>query len=218
VSISCFAQCKIDSSSINTFCKAFNYRYNVHDSYYPFDGSDVELSITYLTKDGYFDVKTQDIIFYDIFYFYGRNKNNLSQFLLTTKMDSLTAQKLTDYFLCKYEAKFKAWEAKQTKYLSENCDPEFPGGIQEMMKFIKANLKYPYPALISKTEGKVFIGFIIDPNGNLLNPTIVKGIGYGCDEEALRIIKSMPRWTGGKQNGNQISFRKSLPIRFKFPD
>jgi protein TonB len=64
-------------------------------------------------------------------------------------------------------------------------------------------------------EGKVFVQFVIDKDGSPSDITVLKGIGSGCDEEAVRVIKNMPKWTPGKQRGRPVKVRMSLPIVFK---
>ncbi|MBY0426383.1 MAG: TonB family protein [Cytophagales bacterium] len=106
-------------------------------------------------------------------------------------------------------------EKPEEIFLVVEQQPEFPGGIQEMMKFIQKNVKYPAQAKNMGIEGKVFIQFVVNSMGDITGVTLVKGIGYGCDDEALRVVNIMPRWTPGKQNGKSVSVRYSIPISFK---
>ncbi|MEO5571196.1 MAG: energy transducer TonB [Bacteroidia bacterium] len=82
--------------------------------------------------------------------------------------------------------------------------PSFPGGDQKMTEFIKKNINYPAVALNIEIEGKVYMKFMVDKDGKVRNPELVKGIGYGCDEEAMRVINEMPNWIPGKQNGVNV--------------
>jgi protein TonB len=93
--------------------------------------------------------------------------------------------------------------------------PSFPGGYKEMMLFIQKNVVYPKEASSMGIEGKVFIGFVVDQQGNLSNFTVTKGIGYGCDEAALNVVKKMPKWEAAKMNGRPVKIRISMPITFK---
>ncbi|MDP4209633.1 MAG: energy transducer TonB [Bacteroidota bacterium] len=93
--------------------------------------------------------------------------------------------------------------------------PEYPGGIEELIKFINNNLKYPQNAIDLKIEGHVFVKFIIDKEGNISKPTILRGIGGGCDEEAIRIVNLFPKWKPGSQNGHLVNVSFTLPINFK---
>lgn len=93
--------------------------------------------------------------------------------------------------------------------------PRFPGGDQAMMRFIHTNLNYPDSAIKYGIQGKVMVEFIIDETGRVTNARIVRGIGWGCDEEVLRIVNMMPKWTPGKQKGKPVKVRFVLPIRFQ---
>lgn len=95
-------------------------------------------------------------------------------------------------------------------------NPEFPGGVRGLSDFLSTNLKYPAPARRAHVEGKVFIEFTIDENGVVKDPHVVKGIGFGCDEEAMRIMGLMPNWTPAKQNGKPVAISYQLPIGFTF--
>ncbi len=93
--------------------------------------------------------------------------------------------------------------------------PEFPGGTDSMAKFIHAHLEYPDSAQMHGIQGKVMVEFVIDEEGRLINPKIVKGMGWGCDEEVLRVVRLMPRWKPGKQKGRPVKVRFVLPIKFQ---
>lgn len=93
--------------------------------------------------------------------------------------------------------------------------PSFPGGDARLLAFLYGELRYPSLALESKIEGLVVVQFIIDENGNITQPTVTRGIGGGCDEEALRVVKSMPAWKPGKQRGRPVKVRYNLPVRFQ---
>ena len=96
--------------------------------------------------------------------------------------------------------------------------PEFPGGDDSLRNFIRRTIKYPDLARESSVEGTVYINFIIEKDGSVSNPKILRGIGSGCDEEAIRVIKLMPRWIPGKQNGKTVRVQYNLPIKFKLDD
>jgi periplasmic protein TonB len=90
----------------------------------------------------------------------------------------------------------------------------FIGGNAEMAKFLQKNLKYPRQASNAGISGKVFLSFIIDRNGEISDVAVIKGIGFGCDEEAMRVVKAMPKWSPGKQSGRAVKSRFNLPIVF----
>jgi len=93
--------------------------------------------------------------------------------------------------------------------------PNFPGGNGELLGFFARNINYPEIAIRAEVEGKVILSFVVDKNGGIEDVNVIKGIGAGCDEEAMRVIKSMPRWNPGKQNGKPILTRINVPVVFK---
>lgn len=93
--------------------------------------------------------------------------------------------------------------------------PYFPGGEAERLKFLTENIVYPQQAAENGIQGAVYVQFIIDSKGNINDAKVVRGIGSGCDEEALRVIKKMPRWKPGKQNGKQVRVLYNMPVFFK---
>ncbi len=93
--------------------------------------------------------------------------------------------------------------------------PEFPGGTAKMMEYIQKNIKYPMMARESDIQGRVFVSFVVEPNGSITNVAVLRGIGGGCDEEALRVVQSMPNWKPGKQRGSAVRCSFTVPIVFK---
>lgn len=107
-------------------------------------------------------------------------------------------------------------EVREEVFLVVEEMPEFPGGGQPaMMKYIAQNIVYPPKATQMGTTGRVIVSFVINKDGEVTNPEILKGIGDGCDEEALRVIKSLPKWKPGKQNGRAAAVKFTIPINFK---
>ena len=92
--------------------------------------------------------------------------------------------------------------------------PTFPGGSAKFIEFISQNLKYPKKALRANVEGKVIVSFIVEADGNLSEIEVVKGIGYDCDEEAVRVLSSTPDWIPGQQMGRNVKVRVMLPLNF----
>lgn len=93
--------------------------------------------------------------------------------------------------------------------------PEFPGGAAEMTRFIQKNIKYPMMARESDIQGRVYINFVVEPDGSVSNVTVMRGIGGGCDEEAVRIVNMMPKWNPGKQRGIVVRCSFTVPIVFR---
>ena len=93
--------------------------------------------------------------------------------------------------------------------------PSFRGGQQKLFEFLGNNLVYPQEAIDAGVEGRVFVEFYIEKDGSVTDGKVLKGIGYGCDEEALRVVESMPKWQPGMQRGKAVRVRYTLPINFK---
>ncbi len=93
--------------------------------------------------------------------------------------------------------------------------PVYPGGMRAFYQFVQKKLKYPSQARRMGIEGRVFVQFVVDKKGNITEVVAVRGIGAGCDVEAVRVIKSSPKWKAGKQRGKAVKVRMILPITFK---
>jgi TonB family protein len=93
--------------------------------------------------------------------------------------------------------------------------PEFPGGKEALFAYIGRNLKYPQQAVDANTVGVVTINFDIDVDGSITNVKLANGIGYGCDEEAIRLVNSFPKWNPAKKNGKNVKVQHSLPFTFQ---
>lgn len=92
--------------------------------------------------------------------------------------------------------------------------PEFPGGMEALMKYLGENINYPEQAKKDKITGRVFVQFVIDKNGSIETAKVLRGIGGGCDEEALRVIQNMPDWRPGMQRGETVRVQYNIPIKF----
>ena len=92
--------------------------------------------------------------------------------------------------------------------------PEYPGGTKAMYKFINANLHIPAEAKEAGISGRVFTAFYIETTGEITQVTVLKGLGFGCDEEAVRMIESMPKWKPGKVYSKPVRVKYNLPVSF----
>lgn len=92
--------------------------------------------------------------------------------------------------------------------------PEFPGGEAALFKYLGKSIKYPQMAKEAGIQGVVYVTFIIGPDGSVSNVEVLRGIKGGCDEEAVRVVKNMPKWKPGKQRGKPVTVQYNLPIRF----
>jgi protein TonB len=95
-------------------------------------------------------------------------------------------------------------------------EPASPkGGMQAFYKYVQEKMKYPAQARRMGVEGKVFVEFVVNRDGSIQDVKVVKGIGAGCDEEAVRVVASAPPWNPGKQRGKPVRSRFVVPITFK---
>lgn len=93
--------------------------------------------------------------------------------------------------------------------------PEFPGGQQELMNFLMKNMKYPKEATDKGTQGRVVVQFVVNKDGSVVEPTVVKSVSPELDQEALRVVKMMPKWQPGKQNGEVVRVKYTIPVSFR---
>ena len=93
--------------------------------------------------------------------------------------------------------------------------PEFPGGAAGMMKFIAENVKYPEEAYSKGIEGRVLVQFIIEKDGSVTNVKVIKKVNDALDAEAVRVVKAMPKWKPGKQNGREVRVKYTIPVSFR---
>ncbi|WP_338871802.1 TonB family protein [Spirosoma sp. SC4-14] len=99
-------------------------------------------------------------------------------------------------------------------FIAPEQQPEYPGGAEAMRTFLSRNLTYPRAASSAGVSGRVYVSFVVNTDGSLTDVQVMKGIGFGCDEEALRVIKKMPHWKPGKQSGRPVRVKFNLPIAF----
>lgn len=95
--------------------------------------------------------------------------------------------------------------------------PRFDGGMEAWNNFLQENLSYPESARLNKAEGVVYVVFVINKEGKVENPEILRGVGHGLDEEALRVVNESPDWIPGLQSGQKVNVRMRLPVKFKLP-
>ncbi len=102
--------------------------------------------------------------------------------------------------------------------LSAKEKPRFPGGEKGLQEYLSLNLRYPNKALENKIEGEVLVGFQIDEKGSISSVKVAESIGYGCDEEAIRVVKAMPQWHPANIDGKPIKVNYILPVLFELPE
>jgi periplasmic protein TonB len=103
----------------------------------------------------------------------------------------------------------------ETPLLFVEQAPEFVNGLKAMYQFLKENMKYPAVARENGIEGSVYVGFVVGKDGTIRDVKVKRGIGGGCNEEAIRVVELMPKWNPGKQNGKAVNVSFTIPIKFK---
>lgn len=106
-------------------------------------------------------------------------------------------------------------EATDEIFMVVEDQPEPQGGMGAFYEYVSKNLKYPSQARRMGIEGKVFVQFVVNTDGSLTDVKAIKGIGAGCDEAAVEVVKKAPKWKPGKQRGRAVRVRMVLPITFK---
>ena len=105
--------------------------------------------------------------------------------------------------------------ADATIYDVPDTDPEFVGGTDSLYSYLAANIHYPEQAKKDGIQGRVFVRFTVEADGSIADAKVMRGIGGGCDEEALRVVQAMPRWKPGTKDGHPVRVQYNIPIYFK---
>lgn len=123
---------------------------------------------------------------------------------------------LTSFFLLTAFSFCHAQDSSLAKvYTNVEEMPHFPPEYGDLSYYIYKNIQFPDAALRNEKEGIVYVTFVVDTDGTLYNDSVLHGIGHGCDEEALRIVRAMPKWVAGKQNGQRVKVSYALPVEFR---
>ncbi|MEI6888395.1 MAG: energy transducer TonB [Bacteroidales bacterium] len=101
-------------------------------------------------------------------------------------------------------------------YQKPEKQPEYPGGTENLFRFLTRSIKYPRKAVMMKLEGKVLVSLTIKADGSVAEVETMRGIGGGCDEEAVRVVRLMPKWRPGENQGKPVDVSMILPVKFAF--
>lgn len=93
--------------------------------------------------------------------------------------------------------------------------PEYPGGWNGLAEYLSGNIHYPEEAAEHNIEGRVMVGFVIEKDGSVTDVEVLRGIGYGCDQEAIRVVSGMARWQPGIKDDQPVRVHFNLPISFR---
>lgn len=100
-------------------------------------------------------------------------------------------------------------------HVSVEVMPEFPGGTSALMKYLSGNIKYPVVSQEMASQGRVIVQFVVDKDGTITDPVVVRGIDAYLDKEALRVISAMPKWKPGRQNQKAVRVKYTVPVVFR---
>jgi len=103
---------------------------------------------------------------------------------------------------------------KDTIFVEVDQWPRFPGGEEARIQFLRENISYPEAARSARIQGNVFVAFVVEKDGSITNVRIVRGVGGGLDEEAVRVVEGMPKWAPGLKGGQPVRVEFTMPIRF----
>ena len=117
---------------------------------------------------------------------------------------------------CQQTKSQKAVVNQDSIYRVTEVMPQYPGGPNEMMRYIQENIKYPQSAKDNKIEGRVYVSFVVEKDGSITNAAVMRGFDKECDAEALRVISSMPKWNPGQHKGEVVRTQFAIPIIYKF--
>ncbi len=104
---------------------------------------------------------------------------------------------------------------EETIFVVAETMPEFPGGIAELMKYLGKNIKYPTIAQENGVQGRVTVTFVVNRDGSIVDPQVIRGVDPSLDKEAIRVISSMPKWSPGKQRGKTVRVKYTVPVTFR---
>ena len=114
----------------------------------------------------------------------------------------------------KVEVAVEAAPKEETIFTVVEQQPEFSGGMSALGQYLQKTLRYPAAAQRANVSGRVFMSFVVNTDGSIQDVSVLKGLGFGTDEEAIRVVKGMPKWRPGKQSGRPVRVKFQLPINF----
>ncbi len=116
------------------------------------------------------------------------------------------------------KAETPATEPPRTIYTAAESIPEYPGGMEALMKYLSMNIRYPEEAMKADIQGRVIVKFVVNKDGSVSDAEVVKGVDESLDKEALRIVSTLPKWIPATVNGKAVDCYFSLPINFRLVD
>ncbi len=130
------------------------------------------------------------------------------------KKDEVTTEAKDDELTDEVSEDLEKEDDEEPLFKVVEDEPEFPGGTQAMHEYLRDNMEYPTKAHEAGIAGTVFVSFVVESDGSITNVEVLRGIGGGCDEEAVRVVENMPKWEPGQQKGQNVRVQFNMPIRF----
>jgi TonB family protein len=144
---------------------------------------------------------------------YGQSKKDYSSVIVVTTKKATKAQLEADEVVKVYVEAKNSDDNREIFSIVED-PPQFPGGEEARIAFLRDNIRYPKEAREKNIQGTVFVKFVVEKDGRITNVEVVRGIGGGADEETVRVIEMMPNWIPGKQRGQNVRVQFTMPLRF----
>lgn len=113
------------------------------------------------------------------------------------------------------EAELPAEKEQKDVFVAVEKQAEFPGGIQALMQWLSMNVRYPEDAMKNDVQGRVIVKFVVNPDGSISDPTVLKGVETSLDKEAVRVVRAMPKWIPAENQGQKVASYFNIPISFK---
>lgn len=196
-----------------------------------FERQNEQLVVTYWTRVNYFkpsknaqesgDIKNEMIINEDgkIISLRELEVKNFTSYVVEDLSDSLVTEELasaqTTMVTSATAEPVARYEGKLYDIGNVDTPPSFVGGARELSRYIAANIKYPAQARQNQVEGKVYVSFVVEKNGDLSGIYVIRGIGSGCDEEAMKVLRNSPAWKPGTVGGKPVRTSYTLPVTFQ---
>ena len=147
----------------------------------------------------------------------GRSSADGDERMITTLMTTKVGLSVEDFLrdlACSIRPVLERVEEEDPVFQAVEDQPEFPGGTQALLNYLKLNIKYPEECRKRNVEGRVIVSFVVNKDGTIINPEIVKSVHPLLDQEAIRVISNMPKWKPGIQRGSPVRVKYTIPVNF----
>lgn len=159
-------------------------------------------------------IKNEDVLKEYANHFNADTSNGIL-FIKTMESTKNSGKELANVTVVAYRLEKEADTAKEEAFDVVEQMPEYPGGLPELMKYISMNVHYPEAAMKTGTQGRVLVRFIVEEDGTVSDARVVQRVSDELDAEALRVVSAMPKWTPGRQNGQPVRVKYTMPVTFR---